>query len=611
MKKFTILILLTSVILAQQIPTSVIRGLNNELDKVKTEIQNQDFGSEELISSEPPNTVTIEDTLEVSESPFFGYDYFNRDINFFDNIPTPRDFILGPGDEVILSIWGETNIRKNFTINKDGLIFYENIGFISLANKTIEQAASTLRNEFSKIYSTLSESQKSSQLSLELGKIKSINVFFSGQIKNPGINLIHPFSDVFTAIIQAGGVDSKGSLRNIEIIRSNEILTVIDFYSFFQDGLNTFSNIQLIDGDVIHVPEVKKRVTIEGAVLNSGEYELLNNESLDDLIEFAGGLSADASSSIIINSILPFEDRLSDDFAKSSKKVDVSEAKELDINNGDTFIVQTIPSVETRVEVRGRVKNPGRYPSNSSLKEVLDLAGGFNDPEFRKSIQEDILVLRKDKNQLYSIEIMTTYDDSHNIELLSGDEIFVYENRYYDQPLFIRVQGQVNKPGYFSYKVGMTAGDVINLAGGFNELASKKFTITDQGQLVNGADLNSAINPFSEIKALSVDNTINIEGNVFSPGKYMFEKKSINNFIETAGGLKPNTNRKKIYIESSNGTKKNTNYLMRAFHTLEPGDTIFIPAKEEREFDLASFTSDVLSIIMNILAIASLVDNNA
>ena len=236
MKKFTILILLTSVILAQQIPTSVIRGLNNELDKVKTEIQNQDFGSEELISSEPPHTVTIEDTLEVSESPFFGYDYFNRDIKFFDNIPTPRDFILGPGDEVILSIWGETNIRKNFTINKDGLIFYENIGFISLANKTIEQAASTLRNEFSKIYSTLSESQKSSQLSLELGKIKSINVFFSGQIKNPGINLIHPFSDVFTAIIQAGGVDSKGSLRNIEIIRSNEILTVIDFYSFFKDG---------------------------------------------------------------------------------------------------------------------------------------------------------------------------------------------------------------------------------------------------------------------------------------------------------------------------------------------------------------------------------------
>ena len=404
MKKLTILVLLTSVILAQQIPSSVIRGLNDQLDKVKTEIQEQNLGNKELSSSQSPNTITIKKPSEVSESPFFGYNYFNRDIKFFDNIPTPKDFILGPGDEVILSIWGETNIRRNFTINKDGLIFYENIGFISLANKTIEEAASTLKNEFSKIYSTLSESQKSSQLSLELGKIKSINVFFTGQIKNPGVNLIHPFSDVFTAIIQAGGVDSKGSLRKIKIIRSNEIFAVIDFYSFFKNGVNTFSNIPLIDGDIIHIPEVEKRVTIGGAVLKNGQYELLNNEGLDDLIELAGGLSADASSSIIINSIIPFEDRLSDDFAKSSKKVEVSEAKESYLNNGDTILVQTIPSVESKVEVRGRVKNPGRYPSNSSLKEVLDLAGGFNDPEFRQSIQEDILVLRKDKNQLYSID---------------------------------------------------------------------------------------------------------------------------------------------------------------------------------------------------------------
>ena len=206
--------------------------------------------------------------------------------------------------------------------------------------------------------------------------------------------------------------------------------------------------------------------------------------------------------------------------------MEVSEAKELYLNNGDTILVQTIPSVESEVEVRGRVKNPGRYPSNSSLKEVLDLAGGFNDPEFRKSIQEDILVLRKDENQLYSIEIMTTYEDSQNIKLLSNDEIFVYENKNYNQPLYIRVQGQVNKPGYFSYKVGMTVGEAINMAGGFNELASKKFTMIDQGKLVNGAKTNSLLNPFSEIKALSSDNTINVEGNVYSPGKYIFEKNN-------------------------------------------------------------------------------------
>ena len=114
-------------------------------------------------------------------------------------------------------------------------------------------------------------------------------------------------------------------------------------FTLFQDGINTFSSIPLIDGDIIHIPEVEKRVTIDGAVLNNGQYELLNKEGLDDLIELAGGLSADASSSIIINSIIPFEDRQSDDFAKSSKKVEVSEAKELYLNNGDTILMQTIP----------------------------------------------------------------------------------------------------------------------------------------------------------------------------------------------------------------------------------------------------------------------------
>ena len=103
------------------------------------------------------------------------------------------------------------------------------------------------------------------------------------------------------------GLIAKGSLRKIEIIRSNEIFAVIDFTPF-KNGVNTFSNIPLIDGDIIHIPEVEKRVTIDGAVLNNGQYELLNKEGLDDLIELAGGLSADASSSIIINSIIPFED---------------------------------------------------------------------------------------------------------------------------------------------------------------------------------------------------------------------------------------------------------------------------------------------------------------
>ena len=226
----------------------------------------------------------------VDKNVYFGYDYFIRDINFFDNVPTPADFRLGPGDEIIISLWGETNSRENLVINKDGLIYYKNIGFINLSNKTLKQAESVLVEELSRVYSTLKDKDSSTKLMLELGKIKSINIYFSGQIEIPGINIIHPFSDIFSAIVQAGGVKREGSLRKVQLIRDNEIITTVDFYSFFMSGKNTFSNIKITEGDVIHIPAIEKRVEITGEVNRPSYYEILDKESLKDLFDYASGL---------------------------------------------------------------------------------------------------------------------------------------------------------------------------------------------------------------------------------------------------------------------------------------------------------------------------------
>ena len=170
--------------------------------------------------------------VKVEDTEYFGYNYFVQDINFFDNIPTPSDFKLGPGDEVIISLWGETNQRNNYIIDRNGMIFFENIGFVNVSNKTIKEAETLLVDKLSKIYSTLKDKNNPTSLMLELGKIKSINVYFTGQVMKPGINLIHPFSDVFSALVQAGGVDNSGSLRNVNLIRNGEVIEVIDFYSF-------------------------------------------------------------------------------------------------------------------------------------------------------------------------------------------------------------------------------------------------------------------------------------------------------------------------------------------------------------------------------------------
>ena len=259
--KYIIFILFLNTVFAQVSMSDINKISNQQLDAIKSELQSTTKATiTETIDPVKSNTaspVSITSTaVAIATGDYFGYNYFRKDISFFDNIPTPADYKLGPGDEITISLWGENNSRENLTINKDGMVYYKNIGFINLSNRTLESAEVLLTEELSRIYSTLKDEDNPTKLMLELGKLKSINIYFSGHIENPGINLVHPFSDIFSAIVQAGGVNSSGSLREVQLIRNDQIISTVDFYSFFMDGKNTFSNIKLIDGDVIHIPSV-------------------------------------------------------------------------------------------------------------------------------------------------------------------------------------------------------------------------------------------------------------------------------------------------------------------------------------------------------------------
>ena len=245
----TVINLLFTSILAQTSLSDLQRITNAELDKIRSELQSRTEAS--IVSSknfsDNPSAVSVtSNAVSIVTGDYFGYNFFQKDISFFDNIPTPSDYRLGPGDELIISLWGETNFRLNKVINKDGMIFFDDIGFINISNQTLKSAESILKKELSKIYSTINDPNNPSQLMLSLGKIKSINIYFTGYVENPGINLIHPFSDIFAAIVQAGGISSNGSLREIHLIRNGEIIQKLDFYSFLMNGANSFSDIKLI-----------------------------------------------------------------------------------------------------------------------------------------------------------------------------------------------------------------------------------------------------------------------------------------------------------------------------------------------------------------------------
>ena len=521
-----ILFLFQSSLFSQVSVSDINRITNNQLDAIKKELQDEPKLDVEKNDVESNAVTILQDNSQPINLEYYGYDYFKSEINFFDNIPTPTEFKLGAGDEIIVSLWGETNLREKFIINKEGLIYYENIGFINLSNKTIEEAENLLVVELSKIYSTLNDLNNQTKLMVELGKLKSLNIYFSGEVSKPGIQLVHPFADILTAITQAGGVNNEGSLRNIQLIRKNNTIALIDFYSFFIEGSNDFSNFRLIDGDTIHIPAINNRVKIEGSVLRPGYYELLSNENVNDLINYAAGLKPNASSVITIDTIIPFSNRKSQNNIVSSINIDLNVNNQTALNNGDKVLVREAGSSSSKVEIFGRVKVPGEYSAiNMTLKDVLDFAGGFDDPIFRKTIVDDeIIILRKDEKQFYSQEIKSSYADANKLNLNIDDKIFVYEKINYRNSSTYRVEGEVNKPGTYPLKKVIPVEQAIEKAGGLTSLStfdnivvSKEFELDEfdieSSRIENVANvsLDFELTANSIIKVLPYENVVNVE----------------------------------------------------------------------------------------------------
>ena len=623
-------VLLTSSINSQSMMD--IESLSNsELNEIKSQYQidndNSSFENEDLndVISQPVNIDQIK--LDVEEhNEYFGYDYFQSNVNFFDNFPTPSDFKLGPGDEIIISLWGETNSRERYLLNKEGLIYFENVGFINLSNKTINDAEKLLVNELSKIYSTLNDAENPTRLMIELGKLKSLNIYFSGEVAKPGIQLVHPFSDIFVALIQAGGVNIEGSLRKVQLIRNDEVLATVDFYNFFRNGKNDFSDLRLVDGDIIHVPFIINRVKVEGEVLRPGYYEMLNNEGLNDLINYSAGLEPKASSVVTIDTVKPMEDRNSQDNIISSINVDINKEENTMLNNGDIIFVRKVGDALSKVRVYGRVKVPGEYSAkNMSLRDILDIAGGFDDPTFRKTIREDIVILRKDENQFYSKEFSINYNDADSFPLNIDDKIFVYENINYRNSFTYRIEGEINKPGTYPLKKGITLQEAIDLAGGLTELAttdniviSQEFTNIDLDgnktsltENVANAPLNFELSQNSVINIIPFENVVSVEGNVYNPGLVAFEKgMTMSKAIIQAGGYKPYSLKKRAYVKKANGEIEKANVFRGRTKRLLPGDTVFVPLNPDpSDFDLTTFIADLSTTLANIAAILLIVDN--
>ena len=329
---------------------------------------------------------------EGDQKSIFGRNLFsNKNLTFEPslNIPTPDNYKLGPGDEVIIDIWGnsETTIRQ--VISPEGNINVSGIGPIYLNGKQIKEASSYLKNMFSRIYSDLSSENSGTFLKLSLGQIRSIQVNIMGEVVMPGTYTLPSLATVFHALYSAGGVNNVGTLRDIVVYRNGKLLKRVDVYEYIMNGDDSF-DITLQDGDLINVGTYQKIISISGNVKRPMRYELKNDEGLSKLLDYAGGFTSSAyKKNLNINRKGDTEHQIFTVFSE--------EYPSFVLADGDVVTVDPIlEKYKNRVSINGAVFRDGNYAINDAIKTVKDLVLVAEGPREDAFLDRAILYREKD-----------------------------------------------------------------------------------------------------------------------------------------------------------------------------------------------------------------------
>ncbi len=645
---FTLLIITTSVLIAQgrsinyeelmkqypQLSPSVVNKTVPQrrlpAQNLITEFNFTDYTETELLMLDSLGVLdALLDTAKTDEGPIhFGYKYFNNSdkIAIFDNIPIPSNYRLGPGDQLIISIWGSTQFRSRHLINREGDIFIDGVGQINLTRMDITTAENVLKEKFGEVYSTIKGKNPSTFLSLSLGQLKSINISFVGEVTSPGIHAVHPFSDITTALLQVNGVNRIGSLRNIQVIRDGDIITEFDFYKFLVDG-KISQNIRLINGDVIFVPVKQSSIKIEGEVYRPGIYETKKDESIAKLLHHAGNLTPKAQPQMEVYRLLQRRERTSEDFAYKVSYVDYQDANNESAFGLTKIRVLSVPDVTREVSILGRVKTPGNYAYEDSMK-ILDLfkiAGGLDDETFLESIYtQEAEVLRQIPTSVYPMRIAIDLDkllagqSDQNILLNNGDIILVRENSKFTDNKYVTISGQVNIPGkYIIQKKEESLNDIIIRAGGFanNAYIGGLQMYRDSIQVVlSGTDIFVAVG--DSVYVPEAPGVVKISGQVQRQGVVQYvQGKTLRYYIERAGGFTNEADRKRVVVNYANGdVRLKKNYLLSLISISPPikdGSTIYVYKRRPKPvFDFTQFLSTTASAATSIATLYLLYINS-
>ena len=402
----------------------------------------------------------------------FGRNIFNtRNLTFEPsvNIATPLNYRLGPGDEVIIDIWGASQNTIRQQISPDGTINIQKIGPVNLNGLTISEANDYLKKTLNKIYNGLNNTNDpTSDIRLTLGNIRTIQINVMGEVVQPGTYSLSSFATVFHALYRAGGVSDIGSLRNVQLVRNGKNIATIDVYQFIMKG-NIQDDIRLQEGDVVIVPAYDVLVKIDGKVKRPMRFEMKKDENLSTLISYAGGFDADAYTRSL---------RV---VRQNGQEYEVNTVKDLDysvykMRNGDVVTAEAILNRFTnKLEIRGAVYRPGIYQLNGKLNTVRELvneAQGLTGDAF---LNRAVLYRQREDltTEVIPVDIKAIMDGtSQNIILAKNDILYIPSIHDLEDRGDVVIHGEVAKPDSYPYADNMTLEDLIIQAGGLREAAS-------------------------------------------------------------------------------------------------------------------------------------------
>lgn len=558
---------LSEEMLRRGLPPSELQELTQRMQQ----LQSTSPTVKDSSSQKPSNTVrtvnqkkkALANLFEEEEKPkLFGSELFsNSNLTFEPDLrmATPSNYIIGPDDELLLTIYGNNVSQQNLKVSPEGTVNVKYAGVVLVSGLSVEAATSLLTTRLKKYYPGLSSNQ--TKIQLALGNIRSIKVVLIGAIKRPGTYTLPSLATLFNALYVSGGPEENGSFRKIELIRNNKVFLVADLYDFLVRG-NLQSNIRLQDNDVIRIPYATSLITLNGQLNRPGIFELTQGDNLETAIEFAGGFKSKA-----------FRGRITGtrflDFERSIIDIAGDSLRFFQPKNGDEFLIDSVINrFNNRVFITGAVFKPGPYAWEPGMKtaDLIRKAQGVKEDVFTGRA----LVIRTRSNltrEYINEELSAIFNGTQDgMDLQKNDSIHIASIFDLRDSITVTINGAVRKPGIFRYEDSLSLKALIMKAGGYTDNAfgreievsrrKRDININEPGgkivelitlndtQGLAGNEMDILLNPFDivtikENPYYKKQISVTISGEVLMPAVYTLESREerLSSIIKRTGGL--------------------------------------------------------------------------